>query len=156
MGVGQLLSRGVLAGWDACVAVPRHVGVEVDDVGDPLGDPVGRTGDDRPAVASADQNHTGQVLVVQHVDDIGDVGVEIDLRMREVDALAVPSQGGGAYVVPGRLQAWRYPSTRRGPRRTSPPLASLTTTRRPSGTIRPPSGATQLSLPHGAGASGSG
>ena len=48
VGAGQRLPAGVCAGRDARLAVPRHVGVEVDDVRDPFGGPVGRAGDDHP------------------------------------------------------------------------------------------------------------
>ncbi|MBA2453184.1 MAG: hypothetical protein H0V47_08445 [Chloroflexia bacterium] len=45
---GQLFPRGVLAGWDTRVAIPRDIGIEGDQVRDPLRDAVRRAGDDHP------------------------------------------------------------------------------------------------------------
>jgi predicted ester cyclase len=109
VGAGQGLPRSVLAGRNARVAIPRHVGVEIDHVRDALRSAVGDTSDDHPPVAPADQNDTGQILVVEHVDDILDVGVQIDLRAREVDALAVPGEGRGLDIVAGAAQVRRDP-----------------------------------------------
>ena len=51
---------------------------------DAVGGAVGDAGDDHAAVAVADEDHVAQVLVVEHSDDVGDVGVEIDVGGEEV------------------------------------------------------------------------
>ena len=51
---------------------------------------LGHPGDDRPAVAPADQGDVRQVFEFQHVDNVSEVDVEVDGRVGEVDAVAQP------------------------------------------------------------------
>ena len=72
----------------------RHERVEIDQVGDPVSGAVCNTRGDHTAVAVPDQDHVTQVLKFQYVQDIGDVGVEVDARMRQVRALTNAGVGG--------------------------------------------------------------
>ena len=64
---------------DERLAVDRVGGVEVDEPADAVGGPVGDAGDHHAAVAVADEDDVAQVLEREHVDDVGDVRVEVDV-----------------------------------------------------------------------------
>ncbi len=98
---------GNVVGLVVVLAVGGHGGVEVDQLRQALGHPLGHPGDDHPAEAVADQDDVAQVLVLQHVDDVGDEVVEVDGRAGEVDALAEAGAGRGVDVVAGRPQQRR-------------------------------------------------
>jgi len=51
-------------------------------------------GDDHAAVAVADQDHPAQVVEFQQLDDVGDVGFEIDGRAEQMLPLAQPVMVG--------------------------------------------------------------
>ena len=81
------------------VAVVGHEGVEVHEVADPLGDVLQRSGDHDPAVGEPEQHDVGEVLVEDLVDDVADVGGEVDLRAHEVDPLADAREARGEHLV---------------------------------------------------------
>jgi hypothetical protein len=51
-----------------------------------------------------DQDHVVQVLPFDHVDDVGDVGVERDLPAHQVHALAEPGQRRREHLVAAAFQ----------------------------------------------------
>ncbi len=75
------------------LAVLRHQRVEIDEVREALRHPVGDAGHDHAAVALAGQDHIVQVLIAKQVDDVLDVGLQADLRRRQVRSLAVAGEG---------------------------------------------------------------
>ena len=77
---------------------------------DPFGGPVGHAGDDHPPVAPTHQDDAGQVFVVQQVDDVLEVGVQINLWAGEVDTLAKPGEGRREDLVTRRLQFRCHPA----------------------------------------------
>jgi len=81
------------------LAIARHEDVDVCDVTDPCRCTVGGAGDDRAAVALAHEDDVDQLLDVEQVDDGGDVGVEIDCRVRQVSALTVAGQARPVRLV---------------------------------------------------------
>ena len=103
---------------DDALAVGRHEGVEVDELGDPLGHPVGDAGDDVAGRAVPDQQHAVEVLVAHEVDDVGDVRRHPDLRGRQVGPLAETGQGRRVDLVALRAQQRRRPSSSTNPRTT--------------------------------------
>ncbi len=93
------LDRGEHAGADLLggavdrpLAVVRQERVEEHKGGDAIEDLLGRAGDRPAAVRMADEADVAQVFVFDHVDDVGDVGVEIDRAARQVRALAEPGE----------------------------------------------------------------
>ena len=62
----------------------RRGRVEVDEPAHAVGGPVGDARDHHAAVAVPHEDHVGEVLVVQEVDDVGDVEVEIDVPIQQV------------------------------------------------------------------------
>ena len=66
---------------------------------DPLGDVLQRSGDHDPAVGEPEQHDVGEVLVEDLVDDVADVGGEVDLRAHEVDPLADAREARGEHLV---------------------------------------------------------
>jgi hypothetical protein len=46
-----------------------------------------------------DQTNVVEILPFDDIDDVGDVGVEIDILAQEMRTLAEPGQGGGKYLV---------------------------------------------------------
>ena len=86
-GPRRLLVTGAFVGRDVVhhrFALEGHVRVEVDELPDSLGDVVGHAGDHHAAVAVADEDDVGEVLVVQHRGDVRDVRVEVGLGGGEV------------------------------------------------------------------------
>ncbi len=71
-------------------AVLEDRGVEIDEVANALGHAVGRAGDDWPGETVADQHHGGELLGVEHIDEVGNEGFECDSRRKQVTALAEP------------------------------------------------------------------
>jgi transposase len=65
---------------DERLAVDRIRGIEVNDLADAVGCPVGDAGDHHSPVAVADEHDITQVFVEEQVDDVGDVRVEVDRR----------------------------------------------------------------------------
>ena len=91
---GEAEQRG-----DAFAGV-RHDGVEVDHPRDALaglGDDPRRDG---TGIAVRDQHHAGQIFIVQHVDDIGDVRRVADIATDQVAAFAEAGEGWGMDGVP--------------------------------------------------------
>ena len=86
---------------EQALAVPRHEGVEIDQLRDALARPVGDAGRHHAAIAVPDQHDIAQVLHLEHADDIGDVGVEIDRRAGEMRALAEAGIGRRPQLMPG-------------------------------------------------------
>src|SRR5438876_385751 len=56
-------------------------------------------GDDGAAIGMADQHDVLEALPFDHVDDVGDVGREIDLGIDQVTALAEPGHRRREYLV---------------------------------------------------------
>jgi hypothetical protein len=73
-------------------------------LGDALRNAVGGAGDGHTAVAMADEHDIIQILPLDQVDDVGDMGVEIDRRTAKVRPLAQSSEGDGINVVAPRSQ----------------------------------------------------
>ena len=70
-------------------------------MGDAIGHVFQAPGDDDPAVGEPDQDDVVQVLVEDHVGDVGDVRGEAHLRARQVGSLADPGQARGEHDVTG-------------------------------------------------------
>ena len=67
-------------------------GVEIDQRGDQLGDPVGDAGDHHAAIGMAGQHDIAQAFVMKDIQNVGDVGREIDRAGQQVRTLALPGQ----------------------------------------------------------------
>ena len=80
---------------EQALAVLRHEGIEIDELGDPLRHLLGNARDHHAARAVADEDHAIEVLVLQDVDDVLDMGGQGNLRPGEVGAFAEAGQGGG-------------------------------------------------------------
>ena len=89
---------------ERCLAIVGHERVEVHEVADPLGDVLEGTGDDEPAVGEAEQHDPGQILVQHLVDDVADMGAEVDHRAGEVGPLADAGQARGEHLMARRRQ----------------------------------------------------
>src|SRR5439155_5333021 len=87
------------------VAITGDEGVEVDQVPDPVADVLQRPGDHEAPVRETEEHDAAKILVKDGVDDIGDVGRQVDLRTREVSPLTNTGQ------------AWRENLMARGPER---------------------------------------
>ncbi len=84
------------------LAVTRHERVEIDQPRDALARAVGHAGRHHAPVAVADQYDVVQILAVQRAAHVGDMGVEVVLRARQMLALAKAGVGGNEDLVPGR------------------------------------------------------
>jgi len=82
------------------VAVRRHEGIEEHDRADRIAHLLGDARDDHAAIGVADQHDVVEVLPFDHVDDVGNVGREIDLAADQVRALAEPGHRGREHLVP--------------------------------------------------------
>jgi hypothetical protein len=74
------------------LAVLGHEGIKIYQACDPLGQTIGDAGDHHPAGAVSDQDHTPQVLALQNLNDVLDMGLEADLGTSEVGAFAEPGE----------------------------------------------------------------
>ncbi len=75
-------------------AIVGETGIDVDKLLDAIGDAVGDAGDDHAAVAVSDEDDVVEVFVEDFVDDILDVGGEVDVGGGEMDAFALAGEGG--------------------------------------------------------------
>ena len=113
---------------EQAVAVVGREGVEIDELGDARARAVGDAGRDHAAIGMADQIDVAQVLEFQHAEDIGDVGLEIDVGPRQMGALAEPGIGRRDQPVAARAPSADASSsrpsrrTRRHARRRMSPL----------------------------------
>jgi hypothetical protein len=73
---------------DQGIAVFRNKGVEINQGCNLAGQRIGDAGHHHAAIGVADQNDVRQAFFLDNVRDIGDVGVEIDARVHQMDALA--------------------------------------------------------------------
>ena len=89
---------------DECLAVGGCRGVQVDKVANPVGGPVGDTGDHHAPITVADEDYVAQILEMQQLDDVGDVALEVDTASKQVLPLAQTRQGRGVNLVPLRPQ----------------------------------------------------
>jgi hypothetical protein len=89
---------------DQRLAVDRVGRVQVHQLADPVGGPVGDAGDHHAAVAVPDEHHVAEVLPPEQVHDVGDVGVEVDARPQQVRPLPQPGQRRGVHLVTGGAQ----------------------------------------------------
>jgi hypothetical protein len=64
------------------LAVLHRGRVEVDERRQAIACLIRDAGHHDPRIAVADQHHAPQIFVLEQVDDVRDVGVEIDLRAR--------------------------------------------------------------------------
>jgi len=71
---------------------------------DPIRDGFGHARDHRTAVAVADEHNVRQLLIQDHIDHIGDVGCQIDLRRSEVASLSEPCQRGPVGIISAVLE----------------------------------------------------
>ena len=62
-----------------CIAVARHKSIEENDRADCLRHHFGNAGNDEPAVGMPAQHDVGQSLPLDDIDDVGDVGADIDI-----------------------------------------------------------------------------
>ena len=105
------------------LAVARHEGVDIDQLLDPVARAVGDAGRDHAAIAVADQHDVAQVFIFDDVEDVLDMGFEIDRRIRQMRALAKTGVGRRDQPMPGGLPSADAssstpipPTTRRGRR----------------------------------------
>lgn len=98
-------------GYDVedALAIGRDHRVEVDQPRYPVRDLAYHGGDDHPGVAVPHQYHVAQLVLHQEGDDVGDMGVEADVRTEQVLLLAVTGQRGGEDPVPGPGQQGDHP-----------------------------------------------
>jgi len=89
---------------DQGIAVLWNKGIQVDEGCNSVGQCIGDAGDHHAAVGVADQNNVRQPFFLDDIHDIGDVGVEIDARTHQMDALAQPSQCRRIGFVAGLAQ----------------------------------------------------
>ena len=89
------------------LAVFRQESVEIDQRPDPLADRGGNAGDHHAAIGMAADDHIGQVLILDHVDDIADMRRERDVIVGEMGALADAGMGRRVNVMPGGTQQAR-------------------------------------------------
>ena len=66
---------------------------------DAIGGAIADAGDHHAAVAVSDHEHVAEALEREHVDDVGDVRVEVDVGMEQVRALTEAGEGRGVDVV---------------------------------------------------------
>ena len=52
------------------------------------------------------QHDVAQILELQEIDDIDDVGIEVDVRIGQMDALAQPSERRRMHRMTGRTEKW--------------------------------------------------
>ena len=69
-----------------------HERVQIYDVGDAFGHPIGHAGDDRARGAVPEEHNVAEILILQHIDNVVDVHVESDLGASEMAAFAEPRQ----------------------------------------------------------------
>ena len=100
------------------LAIPRDEGVEVHQLGQPLGGALGDPGDDHAAVAMADEHDVGQVLVLQHAEHVLDVGVEVHPRVGQMRPLPEPGKGRRIHGMAGSAAAAGLPAASTSPRAT--------------------------------------
>src|SRR5215203_6495706 len=81
-------------------AVGDRSAVQVDVLGDTLGDPIGCARNHDPRVAVAEEHDAVEVLELDEVDHVGYVGVEVDFGACEVHPFAQAGEGEGVGVVP--------------------------------------------------------
>ena len=89
---------------EQAVAVGRHEGIEVDERRDALRHPVGDARHDDATIGVPHQDDVLEVLPQDHVADVGDVGVEIDLHVGEVRPLAQSRQRRRVDLMSGAAQ----------------------------------------------------
>ncbi len=82
----------------------RHEGIEIDQFRDTALRPVGDAGCDHAAIAVRDQHDVAQILEMQHAQHIGDMRIEIDVRRRQMRALAKPGIARREQIVSGRAK----------------------------------------------------
>ena len=93
---------------EPALAVLRFERVEPDDRGDAVSDLLQRAGARPPAVGVHDQADVLEVLPFEHVDEVGDVGVEIDVLAHEVRALADAGERRREHLVALLFQQVRH------------------------------------------------
>jgi hypothetical protein len=101
-----LPARALLRGErvERALAVAGQQGVEVDEPGEQGRRAVGDGGHHHAAVAVPEQHRLVQVLVLQHIHHVLDVGLKVEVGTRQVAALAQAGQGQRVDLVPRPLQ----------------------------------------------------
>jgi hypothetical protein len=94
---------------DRALAVLRDHRVKVDQMGDPIRDPVGRGRDDQSGVAVSHEDHLGEVFLDDQVHDVVDVRVKPHLGAEQMRLVAVTGQRGRDHPMPGRRQQRDHP-----------------------------------------------
>src|SRR6185437_2033755 len=84
------------------VAVIGHEGVDINQLRDSFARAVGDAGRDHAAIGVTDQADVGQILELDHAENIRNMRVEIDVGMRQVSALTQPGQRRRDQTVPAR------------------------------------------------------
>ena len=85
-------SRGLDGQAIDCLAIARHERVEKDEFANAIGDVCQGRRHDRASVRVTDQNDVTEVLEQHEINDVINVGREIDLRANQVNSLADPRQ----------------------------------------------------------------
>jgi hypothetical protein len=70
---------------------------------------LGDTRDNATRIGMADQDDVLQVLEIDHINDVGDVRVQIDTGGEKMNALAQACERRRIDLVPAPLQAIRHP-----------------------------------------------
>ncbi len=103
---------------DHGLTVLRHESVQVDEPGDALRHAVGDSRGDHPAVAVADEHETLQPLEFDDLQQVLDMGIQVDRRIGQMLPLSEAGIGRGDQAVSGgRHQRMHLPPRpSRGPR----------------------------------------
>src|SRR3712207_2638761 len=80
-------------------AVGDRSAVQVDELGDTLGDPVGCARDNDPRVAVPEEKDVAEVLELDDVNDVGYVSLQVHFGASEVRPFAETGEGEGVGVV---------------------------------------------------------
>ena len=84
------------------LSVVGHERIEIDQLRDAVPRAVGDAGRDHAAIAVADQRDVAQILVLDDVENVLDVGFEIDRRIGQMLALAETGVARRDQAMPGR------------------------------------------------------
>jgi len=74
------------------LAVFRDEGIEIDQSCDLLRHRVGDRSDHHAAIGMAEQHHIRKVFIADDVEDVGDMGAQVDGSALKMRALALPGQ----------------------------------------------------------------
>ncbi len=84
--------------------IARNVGIQIDEMSDPVGDVFERSGDDETAIRKADQDNVPKVLVQHVIDDIPHMGAQSHQRTGQMHALSDAGETWREHLVSVGLQ----------------------------------------------------